>query len=194
LPRVAPVAAVGFGVFTLGLDLASVPLDSMTSSLGPGGQLADWITTAVGVVPAVAVGTLLAARRPRNPIGWILLTIFLLAAAPVSDYAILDYRMHHGTLPFGWVAVALGSAWPIFLVLIAILLWVFPDGQLPSGRWRRVSVVLLASGVMLGLAASAKGIVAILGMTSESTPAATSQAQAQMRWPFSRGCWSWGFS
>ena len=161
LQRVAPVAAVAFGVFTLGLDLASVPLDSITGSLGPGGQLADWVTTAVGVVPAVAVGTLLAARRPRNPIGWILLTIFLLAAAPVSDYAILDYRMHHGTLPLGWVAVALGSAWPILLVLIAILLWVFPDGQLPSGRWRRVSVILVASGLVLGLAASAQGVVAI---------------------------------
>lgn len=159
--RVGPIAAVPFGVLTLGLDLASVPLDGITGTLGPGGQLADWVTTAVGVVPAVAVGTLLAARRPRNPIGWILLTIFLLAAAPVNDYAILDYRMHHGTLPFGWVAVALGSGWPILLVLIAILLWVFPDGQLPSGRWRRVSVVLVASGVVLGLAASAKGVVAI---------------------------------
>ena len=159
--RVAPVAAVAFGVLTLGLDLASVPLDGMTGTLGPGGQLADWVTTAVGVVPAVAVGTLLAARRPRNPIGWILLTIFLLAAAPISDYAVLDYRMHHGTLPFGWVAVVLGSGWPILLLLITILLWVFPDGQLPSGRWRRVSVVLVASGVVLGLAASAKGAVAV---------------------------------
>jgi hypothetical protein len=159
--RVAPVAAVAFGVLTLGLDLASVPLDSITGTLGPGGQLADWVTTAVGVVPAVAVGTLLAARRPGNPIGWILLTIFLLAAAPIDDYAVLDYRMHHGTLPLGWVAVVLGSAWPILLLLISILLWVFPDGQLPSGRWRRVSVVLVASGVVLGLAASAKGVVAV---------------------------------
>jgi hypothetical protein len=161
--RVVPVVAVAFGVLTLGLDLASVPLDSITGSPGPGGELADWLTTAVGVVPAVAVGTLLAARRPRNPIGWILLAIFLLAAAPVSDYAILDYRMHHGTLPLGWVAVVLGSAWPIFLALIAILLWVFPDGQLPPGRWRRVSVILVAAGVVLGLAASAKGAVAAAG-------------------------------
>ncbi len=161
--RVAPVVAVAFGVLTLGLDLASVPLDTITGPPGPGGELADWLTTAVGVVPAVAVGILLAARRPRNPIGWILLAIFLLAAAPVSDYAILDYRMHHGTLPLGWVAVVLGSAWPILLVLIAILLWVFPDGRLPSGRWRRVSVFLVGAGVVLGLAASAKGVVAVAG-------------------------------
>ena len=57
--------------------------------------------------------------------------------------------------------MALGSAWPVLLVLIAILLWVFPDGQLPSGRWRRVSVVLVASGLVLGLAASAQGVAAI---------------------------------
>ena len=46
--RVAPIAAVAFGVLTLGLDLASVPLDSMTGTLGPGGQLADWVTTPRG--------------------------------------------------------------------------------------------------------------------------------------------------
>jgi len=46
----------------------------------------------------------------------------------------LDYRMHHGTLPFGGAAVVLGEAWPMFLVLIVILLWLFPDGRLPPGR------------------------------------------------------------
>ena len=35
LQRVAAAAAAAFGVFTLGLDLASVPLDSLTDSLGP---------------------------------------------------------------------------------------------------------------------------------------------------------------
>ena len=46
--RVVPVVAVAFGVLTLGLDLASVPLDSITGSPGPGGELADWLTTADG--------------------------------------------------------------------------------------------------------------------------------------------------
>src|SRR5271154_2453372 len=65
--RAAPVAAVAFGVLTLGLDLAVVPLDSLTHKTGPGGPVADGLSTAAVVVPAVAVGTLLAARRPRNP-------------------------------------------------------------------------------------------------------------------------------
>ena len=58
----------------------------------------------VGTVPATAVGTLLAARRPRNPIGWMLLAIIILEISPTAPYLILDYRTHHGTLPLGWAA------------------------------------------------------------------------------------------
>ena len=88
----APAAAITFGVLTLCVDLAVVPLDSLTHRTGPGGPVADGLSTAAVVVPAVAVGTLLAARRPRNPIGWILLTILLLGVSPTNQYAVLDYR------------------------------------------------------------------------------------------------------
>ena len=161
--RVAPVAAVAFGVLTLGLDLAVVPLDILTHQNGPGGPVVGGLSTAVIVVPAVAVGTLLAARRPRNPIGWILLAILLLGVSPTDQYVILDYRMHHGTLPLGGVVVVLGDSWPLWLPLIAILLWLFPDGRLPPGRWHRTAVALVATGILLGLAASAPAVVAVAG-------------------------------
>jgi hypothetical protein len=161
--RWAAVAAVAVGVLTLGLDLAVVPLDSLTHQTGPGGPVADGLSTAAVVVPAVAVGTLLAARRPRNPIGWMLLTILLLGVNPTDQYAILDYRMHHGTLPLGGAVVVLGDSWPLFLPLIAILLWLFPDGHLPPGRWHRTAVALVTAGMLLGLAASAPGVVAVAG-------------------------------
>ena len=135
--RAAQAVAVAFGVFTLAVGLASVPLDEIARQPGPKGPVHLAFIVAVIMVPAVAVGTLLAARRPRNPIGWLLLAIFLIAVAPAGDYAIIDYRMHHGTLPLGWVAVVLLTSWPVWLVLIAIMLWVFPDGVLPAGRWRR---------------------------------------------------------
>ena len=159
----APVAAVAFGVLTLGVDLAVVPLDILTHHTGPGGPVADGLSTAAVVVPAVAVGTLLAARRPRNPIGWVLLAILLAGVSPTNQYAVLDYRMHHGTLPLGWAVVVLGDGWPLFLPLIAILLWLFPDGRLPPGRWHRIAVALVTTGVLLGLAASAPGVVAVAG-------------------------------
>jgi hypothetical protein len=73
LRRAAPVVAVTLGLVTLGIGMAEVPLDSLSHAAGTGGPLVDTLTTAVFVVPATAVATLLAARRPRNPIGWLLL-------------------------------------------------------------------------------------------------------------------------
>jgi hypothetical protein len=162
LRRAAPVVAVALGVITLGIGMAEVPLDSLSHAAGTGGPLVDTLTTAVGVVPATVVATLLAARRPRNPIGWLLLAIIIVGFNPSSQYIVLDYRMHHGTLPLGWVAVVLQECWPLFLVFIAILLWIFPDGRLPSGRWHRWSVLLVIAGLLIGLAASSSGLLAVM--------------------------------
>jgi hypothetical protein len=160
--RAAPVLAIVLGVITLGIGMAEVPLDSLTHVAGTGGPLADTLTTGVAVVPATAVATLLAARRPRNPIGWLLLAILIVGFNPSSQYIVLDYRMHHATLPLGWVAVVLQECWPLFLLFIAILLWIFPDGKLPPGRWHRWSVVLVMAGLLVGLAASSQGLLAVL--------------------------------
>jgi hypothetical protein len=110
--RTAQAVAVLFGVFTLGIGLASVPADGFTPPDRARGPVTDWLVTGVPMVSAAAVGTLVAARQPGNPIGWMLLAIFLFAAAPAGEYAKLDYRMHHGTLPFGGAAVVLNEACP----------------------------------------------------------------------------------
>ena len=153
---------MAFGVLTLAAGLASVPLDEIARQPGPKGPLNFALVAAV-MVPSVAVGTLLAARRPRNPIGWLLLAIFLLSVAPAGDYAIIDYRMHHGTLPLGPVAVVLLTSFPLWLVLIAIMLWVFPDGLLPSGRWRLVAKVAVTAGVLLAVSATVAGAASVAG-------------------------------
>ena len=89
--RAAPAAAVALGVLTLAAGLANVPLDILTHQEGAGGPAGDVLFTALVIVPAAGVSTLLAARRPRNPLGWILFAIFLISAAPVGLYAVLDY-------------------------------------------------------------------------------------------------------
>jgi len=160
--RAAPVAAVALGVVTLGIGMATVPLDSLTHQAGTGGPLIDTLTNAVALLPSAAVGTLLAARRPRNPIGWLTLAILLDGFIPTSQYLLLDCRMHHGTLRLGGVAVVLQETWPIFLFLIAALLWLFPDGRLPAGRWHRLSVVLMVIGLLISVAGSARGLQVVL--------------------------------
>ena len=161
--RTAAAAAVVLGVVALGLGAASVVLDRLTYQPGTGGTAADAFFTTVGAVPATAVGMLLAARRPRNPIGWILLAIIILEISPTGPYLILDYRTHHGTLPLGWVAVVIEDCWPMFLVLVTLLLWLFPDGTLPAGRWHRPAVVAAAGWLLVGLATSSRGVLIAAG-------------------------------
>jgi hypothetical protein len=161
--RTASAAAVVLGLITLGLGAAIVLLDRLTHQPGAGGPAADAFVTALAVVPATAVGTLLAARRPRNPIGWMLLAIIIVEIGPASQYLILDYRMHHGALPLGWVAVVLEECWPMFLVLTSLLLWLFPDGTLPAGRWHRPAAVAAAGWLLVALATSSRGVLVAAG-------------------------------
>ena len=159
--RVAPVAAVLLGLVVLGMLALTVVLDSLTHYPGTGGPLVDSLAVAAAGIPAASVATLLAARRPGNPIGWLLFGILFAGYSPSNQYDILAYRTHPGTLPLGWVSVVFEELWPLFLVFVAILLWVFPDGKLPAGRWRRPSVVLLVSGLLLGVVASTSGVIVV---------------------------------
>ena len=162
-PLMAPVSAVVLGLLALGASLADVPLAIARHQTGPGGPVVYALVTLAVAVPGTAVGVLLAARRPRNPIGWLLLALLLLAANPASDYAILDYRLRHGTLPLGWAAVLFLASSPAVPVLLAILLWVFPDGRLP-GRWRPAAWALITAGVLLVVVTTvAPGITAVAG-------------------------------
>jgi hypothetical protein len=159
--RIAQVAAALLGLAVLGMLVLTVVLDSLTHYPGTGGPLVDSLAVACAGIPAAAVATVLATRRPANPIGWLLFAILFVGASPSNEYDILAYRKHPGTLPLGWVSVVFEEVWPLFLVFVAILLWVFPDGKLPDGRWRRPSVILLVFGLLLAVAASAPGVVVV---------------------------------
>jgi hypothetical protein len=162
--RVPPALAVALGLLALGACLADLVGPAVIhQSYGPGGPVAAWLITLAVALPCAAVGTLLAARRPGNPIGWLLLTLLLLTADPAAVYAIVDYRLHQGTLPLGWVA-ALFLGGPLVSVVMAILLWLFPDGRLPAGRWHRAAVALVAAGLLLGVATTVgPGLAAVAG-------------------------------
>ena len=80
---------------------------------------------------------MVARRQPRNPMGWLLIGVALaIEAVNVgSDYAYLDYFLHHGTLPLGHLAALLSVSWQWLLVLVPLIILLFPDGR-PGARWR----------------------------------------------------------
>ncbi|MDX6514482.1 MAG: hypothetical protein QOH73_148 [Gaiellaceae bacterium] len=84
-----------------------------------------------------AVGTLIATRRPRNPIGWILLLGALSLAALLGAETYATFALDDpGSLPGGAWAGLVASQWPFFFAWPLAVAFVFPDGKLPSRRWR----------------------------------------------------------
>src|SRR5215216_4284809 len=108
----------------------------------------------VFMVPFLAfplVGALIASKRPHNPIGWICLAVGLLfMGLGISEYYSVYGVARPGSVPFP-VAVGTLSNWlwvPAVGLLGIYLLLLFPDGRLPSRRWRPLAWF---SGVMLVL-------------------------------------------
>jgi hypothetical protein len=95
------------------------------------------------------VGALIASRRPHNPIGWICLAVGLLfLLLGVSEYYSVYGAAQPGSVPFPVVIYALGQwLWvPAVGLVGTYLLMLFPDGRLPSRRWRPLGWI---SGVMI---------------------------------------------
>jgi signal transduction histidine kinase len=95
-----------------------------------------------------AVGYAIVRRQPTNTIGWLLLAIPLVAAIAffVGDYATETLVIHVGSLPFGRFAAWL-DRWLIVVMLTSFipLFLLFPDGRLPSPRWRPVLWLAIAA-------------------------------------------------
>lgn len=82
------------------------------------------------------VGVVLASRRPSNPLGWIMLGIGVVWSMPSGAYGV--YGLTEGRdLPAAAYALTLdGPTWVWFIGPSGFLLMLFPDGHLPSSRWR----------------------------------------------------------
>jgi len=99
------------------------------------------------------VGALIASRRPGNPIGWLLIAMGLGAAVAgfAAEYGVRALLVAPGSLPGGRMVAWLEQV--VFGGLIAIpfalLLLLFPKGQLLSRRWHPVAWLAVLSGLLL---------------------------------------------
>ena len=136
-------------LFAFSVAFGVLSPDAKQSGSWSGGGL--WIAGAlvVTIVTYPAAGWLIAARRPANPIGWLLLAIGASwGAAATSTYSDYTLKLHHD-LPGGALVAVIGSAcWlPAIGITGTFLLLLFPDGHLPGHRWRYVAWV--SAGAMV---------------------------------------------
>ena len=157
----SPATALIVGGLVLVLAVLDVPLARLAhqSLNASGGSSPFWFSVALG-----AVGFVVAWRRPRNPLGWILLAgaTFGALSQDASFYVVADYRLRHGGLPLGWVAVLAQPGWAVSIVMIGLAVLLFPDGRLPSPRWRWVLWLYLAAATLylVGVLIASVGAIA----------------------------------
>jgi two-component system NarL family sensor kinase len=108
-------------------------------------------------ITSAALGVLVRLRRPDNLVGWLLLAngLSLATLALAWPYAYYGGVSHPGSLPgASWAALWSEIGWPGLYVFLMAIAFVFPDGHLPSPRWRKVIVATVISyiGLELGFA------------------------------------------
>src|SRR6266496_4887699 len=111
----------------------------------------------LAVMSAATVGAVLASRRPRHPVGWLLLALGLsvVAAGAATGYANYALRARLGPLPAADYAASYTDfsilLWAACLGFITVLT---PTGSLPSPRWRRWASGTVAA-LVVGVVSSA---------------------------------------
>jgi hypothetical protein len=115
-----------------------------------------WVEGTVVALVFSPVGAVIVAHRSRHLIGWIFCAIGLVAAARTlgADYAAYTLLAAPDSLPGGEVAAWIISwLWVLHHGLFALLFLVFPDGRLPTPRWRWIA--------WLGAAVVAVGTISV---------------------------------
>jgi signal transduction histidine kinase len=94
----------------------------------------------LAILAPAAVGLLIATRLPRNRIGWILLLGALVIAALGLNVTVQPAA--------GWSLQADRATWPLLYAWPIAVAYLFPDGRLPSRRWRWVAATAVTSFVV----------------------------------------------
>ena len=137
LARVSTRWLVGLGVLIVGFALLGL-------GVGADSALLEYIWLPMALAVSYAPLALFVVRKlPEHPVGWLMLGTGLLATLSFLATAWSRWT------PAAWLSQWLW--WPPF-ALIPIALLLFPNGHLPSRRWRVVGALLVVTAAVTSLA------------------------------------------
>src|SRR2546425_914183 len=130
---------IAWSVWALSMGALLVPIayrltGHRVAGLGDqSGSIAAAVTVLLFIPSFATVGAVLAARRPSNPIGWLL-------SASGLCYAIATLGILVGSFSTRWSDWLASWAWGVGIAITGtFVLLLFPTGTLPSKRWRPVA-------------------------------------------------------
>jgi hypothetical protein len=141
---VAAWLLAGFTVLVLVAALVLAGLDASRMVLA---RIVFYGIAALAVAVYAGAGGLVVSRVPRNAVGWLLCLIGLsLATSMLTElYALYGLATTPGVVPgarlAGWISRTFTA---LTVTLLFFLVLLFPDGRLPSRRWRPVLWALFA--------------------------------------------------
>jgi signal transduction histidine kinase len=153
VPRAARPIAIAMAAATvaaLAAALIALVAGGVQSADAPGAW--DGVALVIGVGAPACVGLVLLLRRPDTRVAWILsagaLSVAVVMAANTVAEALLEEDPSSSA---GAWALVVAQEWVVLFVWPLALAYLFPDGRLPSPRWRLPAALALAScaGAML---------------------------------------------
>jgi signal transduction histidine kinase len=134
--RIAAIVVAGTSFAFMALALAVHAL-GIEDTLG---WIPWWFVPllAIAILSPAAVGVAIAIRQPANRIAWIMLLGSFSITVQLPIAVLLDE---------GWRLQMDRATWPLLYAWPIAVAYVFPDGHLPSRRWRWVAGFALASFV-----------------------------------------------
>jgi signal transduction histidine kinase len=148
------ITAVAAGCVLLAVALltAAAVLDARVPAAHRAATMLEpgWIAGLSGIA-LVLPGALLLRRMPRHPVAWVLVVTGLhwaadgTAAAWLARATLTSPARPGAEIAF-WLYQRLGAA---LLLALPLVLLLYPDGRLPGGRWRALSLAGLASTALL---------------------------------------------
>jgi hypothetical protein len=144
--RAAPWLAWALVTLSVVLVVGGIALALMTRSTAPerpGYGPVDAVFNLATVLTFSVVGAIIASRQPRNAIGWLFCGVGLVMGINSLAGGYAEYRLAGGSAPGSLAETAAwfsSWSWSILVyVPTSYLLLLFPDGRLPSPRWRPVA-------------------------------------------------------